>query len=643
MKIKSFVCLFFCTFSILNAESGVLNAPSTRGNPNFNWNDPASWLLNPGTIPNAADDAAIIMAQIVEDVNISLAANVTIGSLNFDSNLPNIDITPSSRTLIFERIGNHPATVFFSRNPQSPSRNLINTDIKLNSNLNIYGDAFGALFLDGNITGDKELTFSSNKDTPSTPGLFLRGNNTHHLTTVNGALVTLQQGRRINTGPALSGNLTLNPGSEVIGIPKTSNVPFTLFSENSEVTIQGGKFIIRPLTNDVITKIKTLKLNNNGQIFEESLITTLSVKNEINFEIGGGTIALSQLHFFGGTISYKGLSTENELIGKAHIKNSNLNSSIIITTNNNPLIFDIDSKNREFDMLVTNGVFFSVKEIIKEGQGSLLFNGQGILQALVINNGSVWIGNNAQDQMQAAPNNTINISKKGFLGGLGSLGSNVNVTSLGSINPGIPSTIGTFTINGNVVFNDTAVLNIRALNTSVYDKLKVNNGSVAINHLTIIFTPQFQDENVEIFAGQRFDVIDNTMGSRISLVPIDLIYELPDFLMASIDTTTDPRKVTIVISDRHGEPTCGQIDPPSDLQAELMNKKCSQPKVHLTWQPSICDDILGYFIYRNGKQIGMVEQGDPTEFVDTIHRHKCYLYEVTAVNESEPIAVEVKD
>lgn len=408
------------------------------------------------------------------------------------------------------------------------------------------------------------------------------------------------------------------------------NFGLTISSTNSRKLIPtvffGGNAILQNLT---------LSYANLESLSSNTEISLLNSINPLTFDITGGMIlSFSKLNFFGGTIFYQNLHSQLEVIQPAQISNKR-NSITEINLHNQPITFNIESRNSDYDLLIKNGEFTNGNNLTKDGAGSLFIAGKGNFKDISVNNGKLYLGEKG-DQFSAQ---NIRINTNAFLGGLGTLVIPVSVNEGGTIQPGLHSQLGQLTLQGSLVNEAGGIIKTRATNLTTFDQLKVNGAVIIRPNSTIIF------EGQSTLTPGNYDIIDNSGDPNqnpISIAePINIQFILPDNLIGILDYTSNPHKVTVIIRERRNEPTCGEIDPPANLEIDVINKKSNCAKVRLSWTESPCDSILGYFIYRNEKHIGTVKP-DELEFVDNIHRNKCYLYEVTAVKESDPIAGEIR-
>lgn len=651
---KKFVFLIFFLFSCtLNAGSGAWRNIAETGN----WETDSNWAIVQGSgVPGNIDDVAAFIGNR-QDLRVILNSNRTIGSLIIENSSQDIEFEESafsSHTLTFQKSNNTPALISFSPFNKDVRRGygILLNKIQLESNLNIIGQGIDILTMQAQIVGNKDVTFTKgdpyNPGKPSEkPSLYLFKNNVIRSTNVNGGILNLEVDEMLS-GPILSGNLSLNQKAEaIVKLESQFSNPNVIFSDHSLISIFDSELKISSSVSNLDIRLNKITLGDHGSISEitgDAGITFLNLPDvppqhppQPPLLIDSGTISLSRLNI-SGTIQNKAAKT-NSTCGQAIIQNG-LRPTVQFNLNNHPLTFEIEARNLNFDTKVTNGEFIT-GNIIKEGLGTLLFNGRsGILRVpLAINNGLVLMGDNSTDIIAQVGETDIN--PNGALGGLGTFApSSAIIVNGGSIKPGTPSQIGTLNVNRDILFNNGS-LQIRALTPTKFDQLKVNVGAVTLHEPTLIFdAPFLTRDNI----GNRFDIIDNTVGLGIKGSFLNVVFKLPSELTGTIEYRGN--LVTVVIEEAHRvcppcpDNDCGEILPPSDLRA-CVKENNSHSKVRLSWDSSPCESILGYFIYRNGKYIATVEKDEGNSYEDSINDHKCYLYQVTAIQESDPISIKI--
>lgn len=398
-----------------------------------NWDANINW--SSGVFPNAVDEIATFLngppAPIGPTI-ITLGANITVGTIQFDFNFPYTIQSPGLKTLTFDVSSGSAALDITNVNGNAAHK--ITCNIFLNSPLIVTQGSTTAFQISSVIgeTGGSQSLTKQGSDT-----LILAGNNSYS----GGTFInqgTLQIASDAKLG-ALTGSLSIGNGTLVV----TGNIPSTSPSNRS------GSF----------TGAATIDTQGNTVALAGSFNGSGSLT-----KLGVGTLILT------GNNSYSGPTTISA--GSVQGNSNSLPGDIVV---NGSLTF-----NQSSDGIYTGAL---------SGAGTLTKTGAGKLEVKGSSSGFTGPINLTQGELKVnsslANSGTLTTSANTILSGIGSIGPTVVG---GTIHPG--NSIGTITV-ASLSFSPGAAA-IFDLNPSTSSQIIVTGPANLTNgNVTIIPEPGF--------------------------------------------------------------------------------------------------------------------------------------------------------
>lgn len=599
-----FLLIIIFSLKVSNSLFGVYD--SWNCPENGKWDDEKNWSAK--NLPHQAGDVAKF-SGLQKELTIDSNKDIALGFLQLDSAFL-LSFAFSKNTLIFDA-KNQNARILQSGSGISQ----IHTPVVLKSPLKIYSsNSKGSLIFSKAISGDQSIMYTS------TGGfLVFQGQNSYTgETIINSPGLTLA----CPEGNAINGDLFIN----VQGSVQTNYD--NQASKNSSLKIDGGLFNL----NSTRQNLKSIVIKNNGKLIDlavpsNGIIQIHSSSPAVLME--AGFLNIPRLEFEkDATISYKNPYHN----GVASI-GSQL-EEVKINLNEKKLTFDISKDANDFYDVTLINTQFSKGSLIKESEGTLLFEGSlGNIPDLTINSGQVLIGRSEADILATA--GIIEISPNGKLGGFGTIGTQDNKAILvnrGTLKPGSELHTGKLTVNGIYAQSLDGTLQIKVLDGNTTDQIVVN-GKVYLSGMLL-----FESLPGASFKHGEEIIILNNPVSNIEGRFSQLITKLPARFNSELIYLND--KIIIKITEIPLKDAVDQLKsvpaPPSRLKITCINNKflTKVDRIHkLKWKPSITSGIAEYRIYRDGELIGKVNENGPFSFDDhSRSKKKSYLYGVTAVD-----------
>ncbi|MGL4539414.1 MAG: hypothetical protein ACRCU0_00335 [Candidatus Rhabdochlamydia sp.] len=268
------------------------------------------------------------------------------------------------------------------------------------------------------------------------------------------------------------------------------------------------------------------------------------------------------------------------------------------------------------------------------GNGTVVYNGTTDYQGtLIINNANFKVNGQIDAASIFVCRNIGLSSQRGTLSGLGTLSGNVYVNS-GVISPdtGGTLTLGSLVLNSADLGNNTlgSLVHIEIDSSSTPSTVTVTGPASLAGTLEIDIDPNAQPGTYIILTSSAIaGAFDSVTFTGVT----------PNYSLSYLPV---------------GSPTFVQLDflgysilkPPSNLQGQQKKNDFGleyELYNQLTWTPSPSAEIIGYFIYRDGKKITTL---DATTYAYKDHNRKkgvSYTYAITAFNsadsESSPVNI----
>jgi fibronectin-binding autotransporter adhesin len=393
--------------------------------------------------------------------------------------------------------------------------------------------------------------------------------------TVNGGTGTLNMSNgtfttsaRLNTGAGASATGIINLSGGTLNAASQFQGANGAASSISTVTISGGAMNIgsaaTPTGTFFVASRGTGTLNMNGGVLncgtldtsrnaagntggsiglvnlDGGLLTVTAITNiSANSQTGGSPTA--QINYNGGTLKARANFNYEGSVGTPLIPITSLvqaGGAIIDTTN-----FNINF----VEPLQTDPALLGAPDggLVKSGSGTLTMAGASTyVGATVVSNGTLAVnGSLGQTAVRVAG---------GTLSGTGSIGSNVTVQASGTISPAGAGTIGTLTINGNLVLQGTTAVDINQ-GTATGDNLAVSGavtygGTLSVTNLsgTLTTNDTFTLFSAASRSGVFAAITPATPGTGLAWNTNTLATD--GILRIAIGVNTAPTNITTVVS-----------------------------------------------------------------------------------------------
>lgn len=269
------------------------------------------------------------------------------------------------------------------------------------------------------------------------------------------------------------------------------------------------------------------------------------------------------------------------------------------------------------------------------GNGTVVYNGTTDYPGtILINNANFKVNGHINTASISVCRNLSFSSQRGTLSGIGTLTGNVFVNS-GTISPdsiGI-LTLGNLILSPENLVNDTlgSLVHIE-IDSSGTSLVSVNGSATLAGHLEIDLDPSAVPGTYTLLSSSgitgTFDAVTFTGAT-------------PNYILSYLP----PGNPTFVQLDFLGYPS--NLEPPSNLNGKQKKNDFGfgyELYNQLTWTPS-SSEIIGYFIYRDGKKIATLDASTHTYEDHNRKKGISYIYTVTAFNaggnESPPVTIAI--
>lgn len=267
------------------------------------------------------------------------------------------------------------------------------------------------------------------------------------------------------------------------------------------------------------------------------------------------------------------------------------------------------------------------------GNGTVVYNGITDYQGgITINNANFKVNGQIDTASISVCRNIGFSSQRGTLSGVGTLTGNVFVNS-GAISPdtGETLTLGSLVLNSADPVNNTlgSLVHIDIDSSSMPSTVTVTGPASLAGTLEIDLDPNAQPGTYEILTSSA---ITGTFDS------VTFTGSTPNYLLSYLPIGSP----TFVQLEFLGDPNI--LEPPSNFQGKQKKNDFGlgyEFYNQLTWTPSPSDEIISYFIYRDGQKIAMVDAATYTYEDHNRKKGVSYIYTITASNsagsESSPV------